>query len=601
MVGGILLVYILLAVGYSLLTPLFEAPDEYFHFAAILHIAQTGQLPPLELPPAAYETGPYPDYPWRQMAFHAPLYYMVASAMITGQDIWHFHDYHLNPHAQIGIGKASDNVNFIAHVPGNPTDSAVYTIRFFSVALGAITVAGVFWLGRSLLGQRWWSGLLPASLVAINPQFLFISGTINNDNLVTALSTLALLLFARMVQQPFSRRHVYLAALLLACAALSKVSGLLLYPLVMVVLLYGRWRWRLPWKRLLEYGLVILCAGLLIAGWWYARNWMSFGDFTGTTMVARATSPRSVPVTPGELAGLYFSFWGMFGWYNIQLPDLFYGLTLALTGGAVVGWVRFALTRPARQQATFVIALLMAFYVVLFSVSWWQFNTQVMAAQGRIWFPLLGPIALALAWGIGQLTRVLRAVAIFLIVLMAMTALIIPFAIIRPAYQPDPGQPAAPWSPPAEAVPFAVAEPWADEACLTLWAMPYERVDDSTLTLPLYLESHCPIEGYWSFYVHFVDLDRLRCVPGDTGGILSQTDSMPQGGNLPFPALQPGYVVRDTLSIKIPDIKPESGALHLGLYDASGNTPLRAPVSGPEQGAIKVGTCSSDYVMYSLN
>ena len=75
--GALLGLYCVLVVYVSGYIPLFEAPDAYYHFAVIEHIARTGQRPPTDQPQ---------DHPWQQMTFHAPLYYYLAAALIAPLD-----------------------------------------------------------------------------------------------------------------------------------------------------------------------------------------------------------------------------------------------------------------------------------------------------------------------------------------------------------------------------------------------------------------------------------------------------------------------------------------------------------------------------------
>ena len=60
----IILIFGTLAALYSRAVPPFESPDEYYHFASIVFIARTGQLPPTDLPPAVMDFGPEPDWGW---------------------------------------------------------------------------------------------------------------------------------------------------------------------------------------------------------------------------------------------------------------------------------------------------------------------------------------------------------------------------------------------------------------------------------------------------------------------------------------------------------------------------------------------------------
>jgi hypothetical protein len=90
----ILVAYLLLAVGYGRLTPLFEAPDEHWHYFTAQYIADNRALPSV--------TADYDEW-LSQEAAQPPLYYLVGALLISpikaenGREaLW------LNPFAAIG-------------------------------------------------------------------------------------------------------------------------------------------------------------------------------------------------------------------------------------------------------------------------------------------------------------------------------------------------------------------------------------------------------------------------------------------------------------------------------------------------------------------
>ena len=90
----VLLAYMAISLAYGALNPLFEAPDEHWHFFTAESIAQTGRLPRVEQPP---------DEWLGQEAAQPPLYYLLGAALIAPIDtdgaraaVW------LNPFAWIG-------------------------------------------------------------------------------------------------------------------------------------------------------------------------------------------------------------------------------------------------------------------------------------------------------------------------------------------------------------------------------------------------------------------------------------------------------------------------------------------------------------------
>ncbi len=590
-----LFLYACLAIEWNLSTPLFEGPDAYYHFAMIQHIAETGELPPKDNPN---------DYAWQQMTFHAPLYHQVSALLIRPINTSNFLiDYTRNPHTQIGEPSAQDNQNFVVHTGDawQNTGLAVRVVRVFSSVLGGITLVGIYGLARLLVPQCPRLALLVVSLVMFNPQFLHIHTIVSNDTLVTALTTLSLFAYLWLFSREISVVLIIFLAILLGLNALAKASGLVLYPVIILSLLFGRFPARVPAYRRLLYLLIIILIGLLIAGWWYVDNWTRFGDFSAAVPLAQATSARigRIPDLIGELRGMFFSFWGLFGWFNVSAPVWFYLWVGLLTVLGVLGFVwlvvRDKLYRRIRWETVGLVL-----FSVIFIGAWWNFHQLVNAGQGRLMFPMLGVIALVLGVGLSAFSRWI--VLIFLSGL-AFASVTFPLTLIVPTFSIEPPINAVDFQPPRDAFHGSLREPWEDEACLNVWAQPQAWDGQSSVEIETWWQATCSVTGYWSMFVHFIDLEQETCVVGDTRYILSQTDTMLQGGNLPFPVLEVEQVYTDRLSVSLPDELDLSRAwyVQIGLYDAGG-TFIRAFVAEAESSTTgQIGQCAPETIQFRLS
>ena len=591
----LLFLYVCLAIKWNLATPLFEGPDAYYHFAVIQHIAETGELPPKDNPN---------DHPWQQITFHAPLYHQVSALLIRTLNTSNFLiDYPVNPHAQIGEPSASNNQNFVVHTGDawQDTGLAVRIVRFFSSVLGGITLVGVYGLARLLVPQRPRFAVLAVALVLLNPQFLHIHTIVSNDTLVTTLTTLSLVAFVSLFRREISIVPIAVLAILLGFNALAKASGLVLYPVVMLSLLFGRFPTPASVYRRLLYLLIIALSGVLIAGWWYVDNFSQFGDFSATVLLAQATSARvgGIPDLIGELRGMFFSFWGLFGWFNITAPTWFYVSVTLLTVLGVLGFVWRVIRGKLYRQVRWETAGLLLFGV-LFIGAWWNFHQLVNAGQGRLLFPMLGVIALCLAYGLLIFPRWL----ILLIVSgLAFASVTFPLTLIAPTYAIESPIEAVDFQPPRDAFHGTLREPWEDTACLNVWAHPQAWDGQSSIDIETWWQATCSVSGYWSVFVHFIDLEQETCVVGDTHYILSQTDTMLQGGHLPIPALEVGKVYMDTLTVSPPNNLDllQDWYVQMGLYDAGG-TFIRAFVAEDESSNLgQIGQCAPETIQFRLS
>ncbi|MBZ0318794.1 MAG: glycosyltransferase family 39 protein [Anaerolineae bacterium] len=592
----LLVVYSLLVGLYSFNTPLFEAPDAYYHFAVIEHIARNGERPPREQPALTDA--------WQQATYHAPLYYFIAAALIAPLDTSDFPlEFQRNWHGQIGEPHAHNNHNFVAYVPTDwhKTELAVRVVQAFSMVLGGLTLLSIYVLARGVVPTKPGVALLAVLIVMLNPQFIYMSGMINNDNLVTTLTIAALALLIWIVRHRATWPAIGLLSLLLAMNSLAKASGMLLYPPIVLGLLYVGWRDKWRWRQWLGYAALGFLLWVGIASWWYIQNLNEGAEATNIDRMVAVVGGRSGPIDIwADFRGLYYSFWGLFGWFNIIAPIDFYRWTLILMGFAGIGLligsfrtVRHSLPTPDNA----VIVALLTLQALIILVSWYDYVHRVVSGQGRLWFPLLGGLACAMAYGLKTWRP--RWLAVPLLGGMAVAAIGFPSLLIAPTFAAPPQIPIEEWTPPVNAASFWVREPWEDRACLRLWVSPPEWNQlDKVVRLKVAWETLCPVSGYWSQFLHLTNPTLETCQAGDTRYIVAQWDSMPAGGNLPLPAFQIGYVIEDTVSLDLPDTLDLSHqwVLQTGLYDASGTFIRTVIESDTAHPAITVNACAANAV-----
>ena len=432
--------FLLLGVCYSLSTPIFEAPDEVWHYAYLRYVATTHTLPSL----TNDESGAY------QEVAQPPLYYVVA-AMLSGwlpdDDLpalmWH------NPGFgyQAG-GTVNDNKNMLIHTererfPWHGAVLAVRAARFVSLAFGLIAIVAIWgaarevFLHHGLRNEVWVRGTV--ALAAFNPQFLFISGVVSNDSAAAALSTVVLWATARAIRQGISPRQVLALGLLTGLAALTKTSLLLLLPLVAITVALLVHRRDRHLGRTVGSVVGFLAVAALTGGGWYLRNALLYNDPLATSIHVHTPWGWETPLSAKELLAylplLYRSFWGGFGWGHVEFPTWVYLATGGLLAASLVGWWQAWRRRDLPANGG----------VFLWCLAWWglvllallQWMRRVYAPHGRLLFPAIGAVALLLAGGWASLPKrwatTVRRLSIGGLVLLSATT---PWWIIRPAFAP---------------------------------------------------------------------------------------------------------------------------------------------------------------------
>ena len=193
--------------------------------------------------------GPDKNGPWEQEGSQPSLFYGLAALVTSAVDRSDFDTVSVRtPRSNLGDPSYPGNKNFALYSalsrPMQGVNLAVHLGRWLNVLLGAVTVLCTFTLAKQSFPSDRLAQILASGLVALNPQFLFISASFSNDSLVTALSSLTLVMLSR-IGQPDSRHLVGLGqlvvlGLLLGLAALSKLQGLGLLILAGLVFMVRR-------------------------------------------------------------------------------------------------------------------------------------------------------------------------------------------------------------------------------------------------------------------------------------------------------------------------------------------------------------------------
>ncbi|RME72936.1 MAG: phospholipid carrier-dependent glycosyltransferase [Chloroflexi bacterium] len=594
----ILLMFISLAVIYSVVTPPFEAGDESRHYAVVKYIADTGRLP-------VQEPGE-PQIHWSHEGNQPPLYYTLAAALTFWIDDGDWDDvYWYNPHTTIGNPLREDNKNIVIHPPGEAWPwrghvLAVHLARFLSIAMAAGTVAATYAIALHLFRGRRWPAAGAVAITAFNPMFIFISASVNNDNAVILFCTLTLWLLVRLVDPPAAGRTGQRAAagrtaglvlgLLIGLGALSKLYAFGLLPLAAAVLVWLAWQSNGRglsarfWRRAAGWNGAMLAVFLLTAGWFYARNALLYhGDIFALQVMRETAGMRqhapTLATLRAEFQGFRIAYWALFGGVNILADGWIYSVLDAVSLLAVLGVVgflildfRLTIRRPASilqssiqnrlskiSRPTF--SILLGWYLIMVSgfIAW---NITQPAGQGRLLYPATAAISalgmLGLTWFLprqGQkLVAGLCAAGLFVF------AAVSPFRYIAPAYAAPPLLTPADLPPDIQPVDFT----YDGTMRLIGYRLGAEVVRPAqTLPITLYWELHQPARLDYSIFIHLLGRGR---------GVVGQIDSYPGGGKWPTTLLQPGQIIADRYAVPI---RPEAELDHAparlliaaGIYD----------------------------------
>ncbi len=608
--GATILLFLLLGLAYSLMVPPFETPDEIYHYAFARHLAAGNPLP---------VQSDDVQGPWEQEGSQAPLYYMAVGWLTSGIDQSDFAAIStLNPRANIGDPLFPGNKNRMlysaAALPLQGANLALHIGRWFSLLLGALTLWLTYLTARLAFARPRLLPLFTLLLVASIPQFIFISVSLSNDNLIITASAAVVYWLARLLAKPtrgaepakavspsvapgaqMGTPKLYLwewlvLGLLLGVAALSKLQGLGLFLLSALAVLILAWTRRDVWLPLRAF-LPVALPAVALAGWWYWRNYTLYGDWSGVGHLLANNGLRSHPLTLAgfwqEFRGLRYSFWGLFGWFNLLLPTWIYTFLDIVTVVAVAGLLFAA---PRRVTAIFKtpygrVRLLVLLWAALSIALIFYWISQANGSQGRLLFPAMSAFAILLSLGLDAWLRRLSArwrLATFLVLpglLFACSLFVL--TVLLPASYAAPA--------PVASVPTTaklVDVVYGDQDKITLLALeiPTTRFKPGDyVPITLYLRADKKIKDDYQVFIQLLDDQRA-----EVGNLTTHTG----WGRNPTRLWQAGAIYADTYPVliegTIDEHSPLLAQVYIGFVDPKTEQSGRLPIPARTQAGAKI-------------
>lgn len=318
-------------------------------------------------------------------------------------------------------------------------------LRLFNAVLAALVAGLAVWTAALLLPrwpETWW---LAGLLTGLQPVFSSISGTVNNDTLVTLLSATSVTAVVHAWRKGPHRQSMAVLAASAALLPVAKITGFALWPaLAFGMLIIGLRHHRRA--DLLRMSILPLGVLTVIAAWIYVSAPLLGGDqgrlvnvHTASPTIATgvaSTAGVTLAVRVNYLVQMFTPFihlgrdvwgqtwpvysvyikrgYGRFGWLDVGLPTAW--LTL-VTIGLVGGWIA-AIAAAIRRRATWrhwapgaaflgvVVIGVIAFVAAAYAV---DYPRPIPGEQGRYIFPALVPMSTLFAAGLAISKPRLRA------------------------------------------------------------------------------------------------------------------------------------------------------------------------------------------------
>lgn len=259
--------------------PLGVSPDEQMRYQIAQYMYETGTLPRGDTPELINKTWGF------SYAFNPILAYMLGAFAMKIMSFFNDHAYAL-----------------------------LMAARMVSVACGVGTVFFSIRIAKQLFSRREsWAFVM---VVAFFPNMAFLSSYVNNDSLALFSTAMITYTWIRAVKEGWTCGNCTMLGVSIAICTLSYYNayGFILCSIFLfgLTILFGE---KKTWdvRQLLTKGLFISAIVLVLAGWWFARNYVIYdGDFLGRDAMrqcaelyakegykpSQQTSPKDWGLTP---------------------------------------------------------------------------------------------------------------------------------------------------------------------------------------------------------------------------------------------------------------------------------------------------------------
>lgn len=438
------------AAAWSLITPAFQVPDEVAHVAYVQSIGETGAAPrdPRSIVLSPEQSTAMADAGYGTIlgrTLHAADWSPLQQAALA-------RDLHRplsrRPTSWVSDGEPEPPLYYaLESLPYRAAAGATLLdrltlMRLLSAALAGVTALLCFLFVRECLPSRPWAWTVGGLGVAFAPMLGFVSGGVNPDALLYALSAALFLCLARAWRRGVTPRLALGAGLLIAAGMLTKVNFYGLVPGALLGLTLAARRTTLAWDRRLValVGATVVVGGALFAlgtgfqllAWHrpfvvgrppapesHVGLWDHLAYVWQVFLPRLPFQPPTTLTHPGY-EQLLRSFLGVFGWMVVWLPAAAYraaSAVLLLTGALAVRTLR-ADPRELRWRRRELLGYLAMVAALLLTIGLSaDLRRDILhIVQGRYLLPLLPLFAMLLALGArGAGDRWGRAVGVALV------------------------------------------------------------------------------------------------------------------------------------------------------------------------------------------
>lgn len=414
-------------LGWILVVPIFEFPDEQAHFGSISYLVSHNSMPvydkldlTLEMAESQKLLGVYrSDVGQNKYTYH-PEYHPEYTNFTIG--LYENNIKSLNNHENRSTYVGSEAAKYpplyylfssLYTRMVNQTDllTRVFTSRLINLDIALLMALVIWHVGLIVFDNKVYAKLL-TFLVMLQPMMSFVTAGINSDNLHNLLFFSTIYLGLRIIKYELKYKDLFALAIIIVLDIYTKPQGFIGIVIAGLSILLAVIRSR-KWKMLGWIALIGLGA-ILVAGsqWETYRGLLNVSNNHGSTYIEylRFTASKL-------MAQNVVWYWGVFKWLGVVLPPIYWRVANRLVLISVIGlavyWWRVIKKRKLVADPYSIFYLLASSIVYALIIFWydWQHTKQngySLGIQARYFFPTIVAHLSILLTGIMSLTSNLK-------------------------------------------------------------------------------------------------------------------------------------------------------------------------------------------------
>ena len=410
----VIILFIILCASYILTIPVFEAPDENWHFFYVFYLSKYNKMTseynesiPIEQyikehlnegqDPTIFMDEKYMFYklhnetymPHRTSKLHPPLYYLIASQIIKpfgvdNIDAEYDYENFWQPNLFIDNKILKDS---------SPTNSLVLILRLFQIFYGVLVVIFIYKIIKLLSNNKFEKkSVLLLSCIAFLPQFVFLCSYINNDVLSALLGLISIYFVILLFKK--DKSYFGLVSIIFAIIALfTKFTTLIIVPITIITFFV----WLIIKKKFWVILVFLLIIFFTISAFYFYKDlqeityvksgikaaW-NIRFMSGPIIDTIVTNINNTPfINTAKLVDTLKSSVAVFGWMNIYVDMFIYNYFAAyIISGILLFFTNIREYRKSKKSIIFIIIsiIFISIYFLLYAIytGWAQIQGRTM-------------------------------------------------------------------------------------------------------------------------------------------------------------------------------------------------------------------------------